>query len=75
MGIIDKSFITATKLYNKRKKEERISTGSKNLDDLLEGGIETRAVTEIYGEYGTGKTQICHTLCLLSHSKKNLKNG
>src|SRR3989440_2026162 len=71
VGIIDKSFITATKLYNKRKKEERISTGSKNLDDLLEGGIETRAVTEIYGEYGTGKTQICHTLCLLVQQKKD----
>lgn len=71
MGIIDKSFITATKLYNKRKKEERISTGSKNLDDLLQGGIETRAVTEIYGEYGTGKTQICHTLCLTVQQKKS----
>jgi DNA repair protein RadA len=71
VGIIDKSFITATKLYNKRKKEERISTGSKNLDDLLEGGIETRAVTEIYGEYGTGKTQICHTLCILVQQKKS----
>lgn len=71
VGIIDKSFITATKLYNKRKKEERIPTGSKNLDDLLEGGIETRAVTEIYGEYGTGKTQICHTLCLLVQQKKS----
>lgn len=71
MGIIDKSFITATKLYNKRKKEERISTGSKNLDDLLQGGIETRAVTEIYGEYGTGKTQICHTLCLIVQQKKS----
>ena len=57
LGIIDKSFITATKLYDKRKKEERISTGSKNLNDLFDGGIETRAVTEIYGEYGTGKTQ------------------
>ena len=33
LGIIDRSFITATKLYDKRKNEERISTGSKNLDD------------------------------------------
>ena len=71
LGIIDKSFITATKLYDKRRKEERISTGSKNLDDLFEGGIETRAVTEIYGEYGTGKTQICHTLCILVQQKKD----
>lgn len=71
LGIIDKSFVTATKLYDKRKQEERISTGSKNLDDLFEGGIETRAVTEIYGEYGTGKTQICHTLCLMVQQKKS----
>jgi DNA repair protein RadA len=69
LGIIDKSFITATKLYDKRKKEERISTGSKNLDDLFDGGIETRAVTEIYGEYGTGKTQLCHTLCIMVQKK------
>ena len=65
LGIIDKSFVTATKLYEKRKQEERISTGSKNLDDLFVGGIETGSVTEIYGEYGTGKTQLCHTLSIL----------
>src|ERR687888_2137730 len=74
LGIIAKSFITATKLYDKRKKEERISTGSKNLDDLFDGGIETRAVTEIYGEYGTGKTQLCHTLCITVQQKKS-KDG
>jgi DNA repair protein RadA len=65
MGIIEKSFTKATALYEKRKNEERISTGSKNLDDLFGGGIETRAITEIYGEYGTGKTQLCHTLCVI----------
>lgn len=63
LGIIDKSFVTATSLYNKRK--DRISTGSKSFDDLLGGGIETRAVTELYGEFGTGKTQLCHTLCVI----------
>jgi DNA repair protein RadA len=73
LGIIDKSFISATKLYDKRKKEERISTGSKNLDDLFEGGIESKAVTEIYGEYGTGKTQICHTLCILVQQQRKYK--
>src|ERR687898_1909132 len=56
IGIIERSFTKATALYEKRKNEERISTGSKNLDDLFGGGIETRAITEIYGEYGTGKT-------------------
>jgi len=63
LGMIDKSFVTATSLYNRRK--GRISTGSKSFDDLLGGGIETKAVTEVYGEFGTGKTQLCHTLCLM----------
>lgn len=71
MGIIDKSFVTATKLYEKRKQEERISTGSKNLDDLFVGGIETGSLTEIYGEYGTGKTQLCHTLSILVQQSKS----
>jgi DNA repair protein RadA len=78
IGIIEKSFTKATALYEKRKNEERISTGSKNLDDLFGGGIETRAITEIYGEYGTGKTQLCHTLCVLVNLEKpkgGLKSG
>ncbi|MGE3859177.1 MAG: DNA repair and recombination protein RadA [Nitrososphaeraceae archaeon] len=60
-NVIQKSFITATELYNKRKHIERISTGSKNFDELLGGGFEVDAITEIYGEFGSGKTQICHT--------------
>ena len=64
IGVLDKPFTTASEIYEKRKSEYRISTGSKNLDELLDGGIETRAITELYGEYGTGKTQICHTLCV-----------
>ncbi|MGE5706296.1 MAG: DNA repair and recombination protein RadA, partial [Nitrososphaerales archaeon] len=47
-----------------------ISTGSKNLDELLGGGIETGAITEIYGEFGSGKTQICHTTAVLVQQKK-----
>ena len=39
------------------------STGSRALDQLLLGGIETQAVTEFYGEFGSGKSQIRHTLC------------
>jgi DNA repair protein RadA len=71
IGIIEKSFTRATALYEKRKNEERISTGSKNLDDLFGGGIETKAITEIYGEYGTGKTQLCHTLCIIVNLDKS----
>jgi len=64
LGRLEKEFVSATELYKKRQAIDRISTGSKNLDDLLGGGIETQAVTEFYGEYGSGKTQVCHTLCV-----------
>jgi DNA repair protein RadA len=60
----DDDFVSASEIYKRRKAIDRITTGSKNLDDLLAGGIETQAVTEFYGEFGSGKTQICHTLCV-----------
>ena len=74
IGVFDKPFITASQLYEKRKSEYRITTGSKNLDELLGGGIETRAITELYGEFGTGKSQICHTLCLTVQETENKHN-
>lgn len=74
IGVFDKPFITANQLYEKRKSEYRITTGSKNLDELLGGGIETRAITELYGEFGTGKSQICHTLCLTVQETENKHN-
>src|SRR5918996_5137061 len=59
-------------IYSKQIK--RISTGSKNLDDLLLGGIETHAITEFYGAPGSGKTQICHTLAVMAaQNEKNEK--
>jgi DNA repair protein RadA len=63
-GVLDREMIPAGELLEKRRNMKRITTGSKNLDDLLFGGIETQAITEFYGEYGSGKSQICHTLCV-----------
>jgi RecA/RadA recombinase len=40
-----------------------ISTGSKAVDALLGGGIHTGMITDIYGESGSGKSQLCFTLC------------
>jgi len=40
-----------------------ISTGSKAMDALLGGGIHTGMITDIYGESGSGKSQLCFTLC------------
>ena len=57
-------FITAEDLWKKRQDMLRCSTGSKNLNELLGGGIETQAMTELIGEYGVGKTQISLTLCV-----------
>ncbi|MEM4648153.1 MAG: DNA repair and recombination protein RadA, partial [Candidatus Pacearchaeota archaeon] len=51
-------FDTALNYENKRKEIIKITTGSKNLDNLLGGGIETKAVTEAFGAYGSGKTQL-----------------
>lgn len=60
---LEPDFVSASDLLVKRQKIDRISTGAKNLDELLGGGIETWAITEFYGEFGSGKTQLCHTLC------------
>ena len=53
------SFKTAQEVYEKRKLMQKCTTGSSKLDKILGGGIETQALTEFIGEYGTGKTQIC----------------
>jgi meiotic recombination protein DMC1 len=42
----------------------KITSGSAALDAVLGGGFETRAITELYGEFRTGKTQLCTTLCV-----------
>ncbi len=55
-------FITADKVLEKRKNIGWISTGSNQLDSLLGGGIDTQAVTEVFGEFGSGKTQLAHQL-------------
>jgi DNA repair protein RAD51 len=40
-----------------------ISTGSNAIDSLLGGGIHRAMITDIYGESGSGKSQLCFTLC------------
>jgi DNA repair protein RadA len=65
-NILEKEFVTADAALKKRRSLLRCSTGSGALDDLFLGGIETQAVTEFYGEFGSGKSQICHTLCIIA---------
>lgn len=65
-------FVTAKELWEMHKGRLRITTGSKALDKLIGGGIETQAITELSGQYGTGKTQICHTLCVTVQMPKEM---
>ena len=72
LGKLEDEFVTASELHTRRIKIDKISTGTESLDDLLAGGIETQGITEFYGEFGTGKTQICNTLCVMSQLPKEL---
>jgi DNA repair protein RadA len=57
-------FESADIIWEKRRALNRLTTGSQNFDEILAGGIEPGSVTELYGEYRTGKTQIAHQLCV-----------
>jgi DNA repair protein RadA len=63
-GVLTNEFSTADEVLEKRNKMSRYTTGSENFDGLLNGGFESQAVTELAGEFGSGKSQICHTLCV-----------
>jgi DNA repair protein RadA len=55
-------FISGKDLEDKRSKIQRISTGSAALDKMLNGGVETQAITSVYGRFGSGKTQLAFQL-------------
>jgi len=59
-------FKTADIVFNERFHNVKfISTGCRGLDEVLSGGVETGAVTEFVGEFGSGKTQLCHQLAVM----------
>ncbi|KAL9854421.1 meiotic recombination protein DMC1/LIM15 homolog [Geothlypis trichas] len=64
--LVEPGFLTAFEYSEKRKMVFHISTGSQEFDKLLGGGIESMAITEAFGEFRTGKTQLSHTLCVTS---------
>jgi DNA repair protein RadA len=61
---ISVAFVRADELLKMRQNVLRLTTGSKPLDRMLDGGLETQTITEFYGEYGSGKSQLCHELCV-----------
>ncbi|AHC51091.1 DNA repair and recombination protein RadA [Sulfolobus acidocaldarius SUSAZ] len=61
---LDIRFKTALEVKKERMNTKKITTGSQALDGLLGGGIETRTMTEFFGEFGSGKTQLCHQISI-----------
>ncbi|WP_295722489.1 DNA repair and recombination protein RadA [uncultured Methanobrevibacter sp.] len=57
-------FETAFDVAERRKDIGRITVGSNAFDELIGGGIETQAITEVFGEFGSGKSQISHELAV-----------
>lgn len=62
-------------MHARRSELVHITTGSKNLDALLGGGIETGAITELFGEFRTGKSQICHTIAVTCQLPVDMGGG
>lgn len=62
--LVSIGFKTATNRLADMSEQIFLGTGSGDLDNLLGGGIETGSLTEVFGEFRTGKSQLCHTLCV-----------
>ncbi len=61
---LEMGFEPATKILKKREMVGRITTGSKSLDQLLGGGVETQSIIEAHGAFGSGKSQLAHQLAV-----------
>ncbi len=57
-------FQNGEEILEKRGRVTKIKTGSSGFDAMLDGGFESGAITECYGQYGSSKTQIAHILCV-----------
>jgi DNA repair protein RadA len=61
---LNMGFQTGEELLEKRKFITKLSTGCATFNEMMGGGFETGAITECYGEFGSGKTQIGHILAV-----------
>jgi DNA repair protein RadA len=61
---ISLSFVRADELMKMKANVRRLTTGSKTVDGLIGGGLESQTITEFYGEYGVGKSILCHQLAI-----------
>jgi len=61
---LEMGFESGIDILKKRELVMKLTTGSEALDQLMGGGFETGAITECFGEFGSGKTQIGHVLAV-----------
>lgn len=73
--LVPMGFTTATDFHKRRSELICLTTGSKLLDAMLGGGIETGSITEIFGEFRTGKSQLCHTLAVTCQLPVDMGGG
>jgi DNA repair protein RadA len=57
-------FVSGAALLDRRREVLKLSAKVQSIDDLLGGGFETQALVEVYGAFGSGKTQIGHQLAV-----------
>lgn len=71
---LDMGFEDGDAIMKKRETIERIPTGSKTFDELIGGGFETGSISEVFSEFGGGKTQLAHLLAANVHGMKSEKD-
>ncbi|MBL6883761.1 MAG: DNA repair and recombination protein RadA [Candidatus Thalassarchaeum sp.] len=57
-------FISGNALLERRQTVQKLTSGTTSIDELLGGGFETQSICEVFGEFGSGKTQIGHQLAV-----------
>ncbi|PVV04494.1 hypothetical protein BB560_001010 [Smittium megazygosporum] len=73
--LVPMGFTTASDYHQRRSEMISITTGSTELDKLLAGGVETGSITEVFGEFRTGKSQLCHTLAVTCQLPVDMGGG
>lgn len=61
---LDMGFESGDQLLKRRSNLFHLTTGSSNFDTMLGGGLESGSITECFGEFSTGKTNLGHVLCV-----------
>ncbi len=57
-------FETGSTVLERREQIGKLTWGVDEVDEMLNGGVETQSITEVYGEFGSGKSQVTHQLCV-----------